>query len=71
MIRRARRERIQGGTTRQKHLREAVSHLNKLRLYLRLVHRWQWINDGQYHHASVMIAEISKLLGGWIKQAQG
>jgi hypothetical protein len=31
----------------------------------------QWINDGQYHPVSVMIAEIGKLLGGWIKQAQG
>lgn len=55
------------GTTRQKHLRTADAHLNSLRLYLRLVHRWKWINDGQYKHASAMVAEIGRLLGGWIK----
>lgn len=57
----------QGGTTRQKHLRTADAHLNKLRLYLRLVHRWRWLNDGQYRHVSVMVAEIGRLLGGWLK----
>jgi hypothetical protein len=57
----------QGGTTRQKHLRAADAHLNKLRLYLRLAHRWQWLNDGQYRHVSNMVAEIGRLLGGWIK----
>ncbi|MBL8190110.1 MAG: diversity-generating retroelement protein Avd [Acidobacteria bacterium] len=56
----------QGGTTRQKHLRAADSHLNKLRLYLRLAHQWRWLNDGQYRHVSEMVAEIGNLLGGWI-----
>lgn len=59
----------QGGTTRQKHLRAADAHLNKLRLYLRLAHHWRWLNDGQYRHVSAMVAEIGKLLGGWIKTA--
>lgn len=57
----------QSGTTRQKHLRTAEAHLNKLRLYLRLAHRWKWLNDGQYNHVSVMVAEIGRMLGGWIK----
>ena len=57
----------QGGTTRQKYLRTADAHLNKLRLYLRLAHRWKWLNDGQYKHVSGMVAEIGRLLGGWIK----
>ncbi len=57
----------QGGATRQKHLRAADAHLNKLRLYLRLAHRWKWLNDGQYKHVSSMVAEIGRLLGGWIK----
>ena len=57
----------QGRTTRQKYLRIADSHLNKLRLYLRLAHHWKWLNDGQYRHVSVMVAEIGKLLGGWMK----
>ncbi len=57
----------QGGTTRQKHLRTADAHLNKLRLYLRLAHYWRWLNHGQYRHVSEMVAEIGRLLGGWIK----
>jgi 16S rRNA U516 pseudouridylate synthase RsuA-like enzyme len=57
----------QGGTTRLKHLRTADAHLNKVRLYLRLAHHLQWLNDGQYRHVSAMVAEIGRLLGGWIK----
>lgn len=56
----------QGGSTRQKHLRAADAHLNKLRLYLRLAHQWGWFNDGQYRHVSEMVAEIGRLLGGWL-----
>jgi len=59
----------QGGTTRQKQLRTADAHLNKLRLYLRLAHHWAWINDGQYRHVSVMVAEIGRLLGGWLSMS--
>jgi hypothetical protein len=58
----------QTGTTRQKHLRTADSHLDKLRLYLRLAHHWHWFSDGQYRHVSLMVAEIGNLLGGWLKQ---
>jgi hypothetical protein len=57
----------QGGSTRQKHLREADAALNKLRLHLRLAHHWHWLNDGQYRHVSAMVAELGRLLGGWIK----
>ncbi|MBL8131752.1 MAG: diversity-generating retroelement protein Avd [Anaerolineae bacterium] len=59
------------GKERQAHLRRADAHLNKLRLYLRLVHRWRWLSDGQYEHVSRMVAEIGRLLGGWIKQTAG
>jgi hypothetical protein len=59
----------QGGTTRQKHLRAADAQLNKLRLYLRLAHQWKWLNDGQYKHVSIMVAEIGRMLGGWLKAA--
>ena len=59
----------QGGTTRQKLLRAADSHLNKLRLYLRLAHHWKWLNDGQYRHVSGMVGEIGRLLGGWLKKS--
>lgn len=54
----------QGGTARRRHLRAADAHLNKLRLYLRLVHRWKWLSDGQFRHVSRMVAEIGRLLGG-------
>lgn len=57
----------QGGSTRLRHLRQADSALNKLRLYLRLAHRWQWLNDSQYKYASQRVAELGRLLGGWIK----
>jgi len=60
----------QGGTTRQKHLREADAALNKLRLYLRLAHHWRWLNEGQYRHVSIMVAELGRLLGGWMKAAR-
>lgn len=57
----------QGGSTRQRHLRAADAALNKVRLYLRLAHRWRWLNDGQYRHVSAMVAELGRLLGGWLK----
>lgn len=59
----------QQGSTRLKHLRTADAHLNKVRLYLRLAHHWHWLNDGQYQHVSRMIAEIGRLLGGWMNSA--
>jgi hypothetical protein len=50
-------------------LQEADAALNRLRLYLRLAHKWHWLNDGQFEHVSSMVAEIGKLLGGWIKRS--
>lgn len=49
-------------------LRAADAALSRLRLYLRLAHHWRWLNDGQFEHVSAMVAEIGKLLGGWLKQ---
>ena len=54
---------------RQSALQDADIALNRVRLYLRLAHHWRWLNDGQYAHVSAQVAEIGKLLGGWIKQA--
>lgn len=56
------------GKPRRDALVEADATLNALRLYLRLSHRWHWLSDGQYEHASRMVAEIGRLLGGWIRQ---
>ncbi|MEI6514050.1 MAG: four helix bundle protein [bacterium] len=43
----------------------------KIRLYLRLCERWQWLTSGQYRHASEQVAEIGRLLGGWLKTVFG
>jgi hypothetical protein len=57
------------GRARRERLAQADAALHKLRLYLRLAHRWHWLSDGQYEHVSRIVAEIGKLLGGWIRQA--
>ncbi len=56
------------GTRRLAALWDADTALNRLRLYLRLAHHWQWLSEGQYEHVSAQVAEIGRLLGGWIRQ---
>ncbi|PZN75001.1 MAG: diversity-generating retroelement protein Avd [Candidatus Methylumidiphilus alinenensis] len=58
------------GPERLAHLQAADASLNKLRLYLRLSRHWDWLSSGQYEHVSRMVANIGKLLGGWIKQTK-
>ncbi len=55
------------GRPRVAALRDADAALGRLRIYLRLAHRWRWLSVGQYEHASRMVAEIGRLLGGWFK----
>jgi four helix bundle protein len=55
------------GAQRTEKLRAADAELFKARLYLRLCERWQGLTKGQYQHASVMVAELGTLLGGWLK----
>ncbi len=55
------------GRQRAEKLRAADAELYKLRLYLRLCERWQWLSQGQYRHVSEMVAELGRLLGGWLK----
>jgi len=59
------------GRERLTRLRQADAALDKVRLYLRLANRWEWLNEGQYHHVSQRVKEIGDLLGGWIKQTSG
>ena len=59
------------GRVRLGHLQDADAHLNKLRLYLRLAHEWGWLTGGQYAHVSAMVAEVGRLLGGWLRQTRG
>lgn len=55
------------GPSRLQRLTSADGLLNQVRFYLRLVHRVHWMNSGQYEHASRMVNEIGRLLGGWRK----
>ncbi len=55
------------GSSRLRHLRRADATLDTLRVYLRLAHGWRWLSDGQYGHVSVMVAEVGRLIGGWIR----
>jgi four helix bundle protein len=55
------------GAKRLALLKEADVALDKVRLYLRMAARWEWLSAGQYRHAAEMVAEIGRLLGGWQK----
>lgn len=61
----------QRGRERLRQLRECDARLNQLRFYLRLAHHWRWLSDGQYQHISLIVAEVGRLLGGWLKQEIG
>lgn len=58
------------GRARLEQLRGVDAALNRVRLYLRLAHDWHWLNDGQHEHVSSMVAEIGRLLGGWLRQSR-
>jgi four helix bundle protein len=55
------------GRERLERLKRADEALGKVRLYLRLAAKWDWLTGGQYQHAAKMLEEIGKLLGGWLK----
>ena len=55
------------GQARLDRLSAADAYLGKVRVYLRLAQQWRWINPGQYEHASRLVAELGRLLGGWQK----
>lgn len=61
------RANLHRGDERAKLLVDAEDALARLRVYLRLVHRWTWMSDGQYEHVSRMVVEVGRLLGGWRK----
>jgi hypothetical protein len=48
-------------------LRQADVDLTKLRFYVRLCRDFQLISLRQYKHAAGRLAEVGRLLGGWIK----
>ena len=66
------RERLEEANARRHDARRAAlggadEAIARVRLYLRLVARFGWVNDGQYGHAAQMVTEIGRLLGGWQK----
>jgi four helix bundle protein len=62
---------LRRGPARRERLERADEALTKIRVYLRLAARWQWLSPGQYRHVAALITEIGRLLGGWIKQTTG
>ncbi|NDJ78655.1 MAG: diversity-generating retroelement protein Avd [Chloroflexi bacterium] len=58
------------GPVRLERLQTADGDLGKLKLYLRLAFRWGWLTEQQYEFVSEQVAEIGKLLGGWMKQTK-
>ncbi len=58
---------LRRGQGRIHSLAQADEALSRVRLYLRLAVRWDWLSAGQYQHVSEMISEIGRLLGGWQK----
>jgi four helix bundle protein len=58
------------GKERMAYLKAADESLDKIRTYLRLAAKWDWLSKGQYQHVASMVAEIGRLLGGWTKVTQ-
>jgi len=58
---------LRQGAARLERLARADEALSRVRVYLRLAVRWNWLSGGQYQHVAAMVAEIGCLLGGWQK----
>lgn len=52
----------------EKYLSKADAELAMLRSYLRLSLELKYTTPKQYHYTAELIAELGKLLGGWLKQ---
>ena len=52
-------------------LSEVDRGLTRLRAYLRLSRDLRLLSVGQYEHAARLVAEVGRLLGGWIKSERG
>ena len=56
-------------TNRLPLLRQADENLTRLRLLIRLSHDMQFLNLKSYEYGSGQIAELGKMLGGWMKKS--
>jgi four helix bundle protein len=61
---------LRQGRARLERLALADEALARLRVYLRLATRWGWLSAEQYEHVAAMVAEIGRLLGGWLKTSR-
>jgi hypothetical protein len=63
---------VEAGTRDQPHpiLAEVDRGLVRLRTYLRLSRDLRLLSIGQYEHVARLVAEVGRLLGGWIKSEQ-
>ena len=52
-------------------LMKADSQLKQIKFYLRLCHDLKLLNTRRFEHASRLLEEMGRLLGGWIKQVGG
>jgi len=50
-------------------LRQADEDLTRLRLLVRLSYDMQFLNLKSYEYGSSQIAELGKMLGGWLKKS--
>ena len=62
---------LRRGQARLERLIQADEALARLRVYVRLAAKWEWLDAGQYEHVAAMLTEIGKLLGGWRKVSAG
>jgi hypothetical protein len=56
------------GIKRIENLRQADIQLEQIRVWIRFARDQQLLSINQYEHAARMIAEIGRLLGGWLKK---
>jgi hypothetical protein len=54
------------GAGRLERLDRADGALDRVRLYLRLCCRWQWLSEGQYRHVSEMVTEAEEWRGPFL-----
>ena len=47
---------------------KADNQLKLIRFYLRLCHDLRLLSTSRFEHASRLLAEVGKLLGGWMKR---
>ena len=53
---------LRRGQARLERLHLADEALAKVRVYLRLAARWEWLSPGQYEHVAKTVTEIGRLL---------